>query len=126
MKTSCKQVGTSLLWSLLNVFLIAHGAAAGDEDNAVKTNGQWAVKAARDGLRESNNYPWYDAEQDNLRQIEFEPPTPPREAQDWELNLPQWQQQQRNWNWNMTFWEGIQWVVWALLVVFFVAGCAPG
>ena len=120
MRTSCKQVGWSLLWSFLNVLLIAHGAGAEDEHNAVKKNDRWAVKAARDGLRESNNYPWYDAEEDNLRQLEFEPPIPPPEAQDWELNLPQWQTQRQNWNWNISFWEGIQWVVWALLVIFLV------
>ena len=119
MRTSCKQVGWSLLWSLLNVLLIAHGAGAEDE-HAVKKNDRWAVKAARDGLRESNSYPWYDAEEDNLRQLEFEPSIPPPEARDWELNLPQWQTQRRNWNWNMSFWEGMQWVVWALLVIFLV------
>ena len=120
MKTRAKQMGWSLLWSLLNVFSIAHGAVAEDEYNGVKSNDPWAVQAARDGLRETNNYPWYDAEEDNLRQLEFEPPTPPPEARDWELNLPQWQTQQRNWNWNIGFWEGIQWVVWAILVIFLV------
>ncbi len=116
-----KQVGRSLRWPLLTVLLIAHGARADDEHDAV-SHDRWSVQAARDGLRESNNYPWYDAEEDDLRQLEFERPTPPPEARDWELNLPKWNSQQQNWNWNISFWEGIQWFVWAILVVFLI-GC---
>lgn len=120
LNTRSRQMVWLLLWSLLNGLLIARGAGAEDEQDSITENDPWAVQAAREGLRESDNYPWYDAAEDDLRQLEFEPPTPPPEARDWELNLPQWQSQQQNWNWNISFWEGVQWVVWVLLVIFLV------
>jgi hypothetical protein len=120
MKTSRQHVVWLLLWSCLHVLPIAPCAAADEAVSDTRDVNRWAVDAARDGLRDSNNYPWYDAAEDELRQIEFTPPTPPPEAQDWELNLPDWQPQQRNWNWNISFWEGVQWIVSGLLVILLV------
>ena len=121
MRISCQLAVWSLLWTCVNVLGKVPCAGGADDlaGNVADVN-RWAVDAAREGLRESNNYPWYDAAEDELRQIELAPPTPPPEARDWELNLPDWQPPQRNWNWNIGFWEGIQWIVSGLLVILLV------
>ncbi len=54
-------VNSSLLVAAVLVALTGYARGQDDED---------AVEAARSSLRESNSYPWYDAEKDEVRRID--------------------------------------------------------
>jgi hypothetical protein len=78
---------------------------------------QEAVEAARDGLRRSLRYPWYDVDSDTLRRLDAVPRTPPPEARDWQWNpTPIWQ---NRWSWSIAgFWDFVQVLVWIVLGAF--------
>lgn len=77
------------------------------------------VEAGQDGLIEAGDYPWYDAEQDALRSIEFKPAPPPREIRDWEWTTPNVKTKNVNWGWGFwgSFWRVVQTGIWVLLAV---------
>ncbi len=71
-----------------------------------------AVEAAADGLRRAARFPWYDAQQDELRPVPLPAYEPPRQSADW-----QWQPAQArptSWPW---LWDVLQYAVWAFLVL---------
>jgi hypothetical protein len=78
---------------------------------AVALEHEQAVRAAARGLRESNRYPWYDREQDQVARVEVWPDEPPGEIRDW-----QWTVNWRQSDWS-GFWRAVEVMAWILLAL---------
>ena len=61
-----------------------------------------AIEDAKNALKQGDNYPWYDAEQDDLRRVDVYPEKAEdnaNRASTWETQ-PAQQKTQRNWDWS--------------------------
>ena len=84
-----------------------------------------AVESVREALKGEANFPWYDAEADELVRVEVRTPETPKEAQAWTERVKKKKKRQRGrWNFSMgdVLARMLQYLAWAALALLFIAG----
>ena len=84
-----------------------------------------AVESVREALKDEANFPWYDAESDELVRVEVRTPETPKEAQAWTERVKKKKKRQRGrWNFSMgdVLARMLQYLAWAALALLFIAG----
>lgn len=73
-----------------------------------------AVRAAREALRESGRYPWYDADRDRIKRVSLPPRPEPPEIAEWE---PKPGRPQSDWS---GLWQGGDLLGWSIVGLIFL------
>ncbi len=83
-----------------------------------------AIEAVREGLRTEADFPWYDAESDELRSLDVYPQLPPPEASDWswEVRMSKRAPARGRFGISAFFATLLQYLAWILLACLFLYG----
>jgi hypothetical protein len=101
-----KQLKRALV-HLVAVFCIAHGVCG----HCQTVSDQSAIEDGRDALRGYRSFPWYDAEQDQLRRIDVAPPA------DLENRHSRWESQPTTWDFPKWLSSLLEVMFWLLIAV---------
>ncbi len=83
-----------------------------------------AIESVRTALRSEADFPWYDAETDQLRSVDVSPQLPPPEASQWSWERRVSKRTPRAWNFGLSdvVAKLLQYAAWALLACLFLYG----
>jgi hypothetical protein len=99
-----------------SLLLLVVAAALAAPELTLAADRAEAERAAREALESSAQFPWYDADKQQVRPVELRPYKAPKQAWDWEMN---WRT--RNYSWQ-GFWRAVQYLMWMLLAAIFGFG----